>query len=255
MSSTEAKSLRDILNEFLSPLLEWLFAALHPVKKCQSLLLIASEEERAGKSIRLLAASAFVALVVDLPLYYPFGISLKSIEFHLSTFLCLTFVLIACGFSFQAGLRLYGIRSKFSDIVAIYTAYVMCYQPILNLLSYFTTFRFMSLLSAAKVRGLSLDQTVNFLLEHSSRVVKSDDLMTGGSGLCSWLLLTALCVSSAFMAAEVAERYSVTKIKSFSAVSFSVMVLLPFIGVLQSLVLAYIEYTFMVPSGSPPSPS
>jgi hypothetical protein len=190
-------------------------------------------------------ASFVVSLVVFLPLYYYYGIGLSSLEFHLPVFLYLTLGMIGCGFSFWFSLRIYGIRATFSDLMAIYTAYVMCYQPVLNLFSYFVCFRFFGILASAKAQGLNLDQAAHYFFAQSKAYGRSPDFIYFGSRLSSWILLPLGCISSALMAAAVAERYSVPRQKSFSAVAFATVILVPIVAALQWMLIAFTEYVFV----------
>jgi hypothetical protein len=252
MDSVPFTNLKDTLICFIDLFREWFFAALHPARQCQCLLSIRDSDARLAKALKLWMISFVIALVVDLPLYHPYGIGLSSVEFHLSIFVCLTLALVACGFAIHLGLRIYGIRSTFSDVAAVYIAYVMCYQPLLNLLSYFASYRMFSLLALARVQRLDLDRTVGFLLAQATVAGNRHDLTSAGSGLSSLLLLAVSCLCSALMATAFTDRYSVPRLKSFSALAFAMMVLVPPILLLEGVLVAYIEFTFISASGLAP---
>src|ERR1039458_7604691 len=156
MSSGVFENLKSAITGFGAFLVRWFLAALNPMKKCDSLLAIESEAERIRETLKLWEDSFLVSLIVFLPLYVYYGIGLKSLEFHLPIFLFLTLGIIGCGFCFRFSFRIYGIRATFPDSMAIYAAYVMCYQPLLNLFSYFVSFRFFSVLASVKAQGMNL---------------------------------------------------------------------------------------------------
>jgi hypothetical protein len=250
VSSEVFEGLKSALDGFGTLLVEWFLAALNPVRKCHSLLAIKSEAERIRKTLNLWAVSFLVSLTVFLPLYVYYGIGLSSLEFHLPVFLFLTLGIIGCGFCLWLSLRIYGIHATFSDVMAIYTAYVMCYQPLLNLFSYFVYFRFFGVLAAVKAQGLDLSQAAHYFHVQSISLAKSPDFIYFGSRLSSWILLPLGCVSSALMAGTVAGRYSAPREKSFSAVVFATMILVPLVVVIQGMLVAFTEYVFISAKGS-----
>jgi hypothetical protein len=220
------------------------------MEKCASLLAIESEEDRIRETLKLWTSSFLVSLTVFLPLYVYYGIGLKSLEFHLPIFLFLTLGMIGCGFCFWFSLRIYGIHATFSDSIAIYTAYVMCYQPLLNLFSYCVSFRFFSVLASVKAQGLDLGQAAHYFSEQSIALAGNPDLKYFGSRLSSWILLPLGCVSSALMASTVAARYSVPRKKSFSAVVFATIILVPLVVAIQSILIVFTEYVFISAKGA-----
>ena len=76
MPSEEFGGLRKTLNVFLDLFLVWFASATHPVKACEKLLAISSGMLR--ESMKLWTISFLLALVVDLPLYHPFGFRPKE---------------------------------------------------------------------------------------------------------------------------------------------------------------------------------
>jgi hypothetical protein len=249
MSDTAITALKDALAALRDLFLEWFLAALHPITKCQSLLSITDSDERLVAAIKLWTVSFIVALVVDLPLYHPIGIGLSSIEFHLSIFLCLTLAMVSCGLAIHLGLRIFGIRSTFSDVATIYTVYVMCYQPLLNLLTYFASSRMFSILGLARSQGQELDETIRFILAQLVIAGNRNDLTNDVGDLCFLRLLAESCLGSALLASTIADRYSVPRPKSFSALSFAMIVLVPPILFAQGVLVAYVEFIYMSAKG------
>jgi hypothetical protein len=135
-------------------------------------------------------------------------------------------------------------------VIAIYTAYVMCYQPLLNLFSYFVSFRFFGVLASVKAQGLDLGQATHYFVAQANASARSPDFIYFGSRLSSWILLPLGCVSSALIAATVAERYSAPRKKSFSAVVFAATILFPLVVVIQGMLLWFTEYVFITAKGS-----
>jgi hypothetical protein len=245
MTASEIGSAKRWLDNFIDPLQNWLFAAVHPVRTCRELLSESSDKEKVARSIRLLATSFLVSLVVNIPLYHPFGIGLIDMEFHLAEFLYLTIVMVSGAFAIQASLLIYRIKAPFSDVAAIYTVYAMSYQPVINLLCYFSSFRFLSLLNSAKAQKLDLDEVVKMIVTKSAKLAEPNTFSNDSARVCSWLLCALLCITSALITAQIADRYSISKRTSFSAVSFAVIVILPPVGLLEGILLAYFQYTFM----------
>jgi hypothetical protein len=126
----------------------------------------------------------------------------------------------------------------------------MCYQPLVNLLCYFGYLRLFALLGSAKAQGLDLGLTVDFLKSQAVILAKRQDLAYIASKISSWLLLAGSCLSSSFMVSTVAERYSVPKVKSFSAFAFAMTILLPPIALIEGLLVAYTEYVFISVGGT-----
>ena len=244
MSNPSFIDLKKVLGNFRDLFVEWFLAAIHPLNKCQSLLAITDEREKWDSVFRLCLTSFLVALVITLPIYHPYGIELSSIGFHLYSFACLTFTMCACGFAVRLGLVMYGIKCRFSDAMAVYVACVLCYQPIVSALSYFEYLHLFSLLASAKRRGLELDEMLRFVIR-SATATRSSGFIEISTAVCSWLLLTVLCISSALMAITVAESFSVSRLKSFSAFAFSMTILVPPILAMQGLLAAFAVYVFM----------
>ena len=250
MSSGPIVDLKASLDYFLGLFVDWLLAALHPIRNCQSLLSVEDEGERARKTFGLLGTSFAVTIILNLPLYQPYGIGLGSVGFHISSLTCLTFTMIACGLAIQLSLRIYGIKSTLSDTTSIYTACVLCYQPLVAVLSYPSYLRLFSVLSSAKRQGLDLGQTVNLFLAHSATADRSYGFIGISSSLCSCILLALTCICSTLMATVVADRSSASRLKSFSAFAFASMILLPPILVTQGFLGAYVAFNFIELVGS-----
>ena len=245
MSNVTIADLKKSLDYFLDLFVDWLLAAIHPIEKCQSILSIIDEREKWRASLELLGTSFLVSVVLDLPLYQPYGLGLNSPGFHLSCLACLTFAMIACGFAIQLSLKLYGVKATFADITAIYVTSVMSYQPLVALLSYPSYLRLFSGLSSAKRQGFDLGQTVNLFLSQGANIAKSYNFISISSGLSSCFLLAITCIDSALMASIVAERFSVPRLKSFSAFAVATMIFLPPIIALQGFLAAFIVFKFM----------
>jgi hypothetical protein len=90
---------------------------------------------------------------------------------------------------------------------------------------------------------------MGFFVSQSVILAKNQDFIYIGSKLSSWLLLAGSFLSSSFMAATVAERYSVPKVRSFSAFTFAMVTLVPPIAVVQGFLVAYTEYAFISVNG------
>ncbi|MGA3345704.1 MAG: hypothetical protein ABSC76_12620 [Terracidiphilus sp.] len=245
MGSDVSKGFVDALIALRDLLQEWFTSALHPVNTSRDLLAVEDEGERLIKALKIWVTSFIISVGVFLPLYHQYGIGLSSLEFHLSVVLYLTLGMVACGFAIQFGLRIYGIRATLPDVVAVYVAYVMCYQPILNLLSYFGFIQLFSLLGSAKGQGLNWGQTTGFFVAQSAAFANKPDCFQICSKLCSWPLLAVSCVGSALMATSIAEKYSVPRIKCLSAFAFAMVILVPPIIFVQGILLAYTEFAFI----------
>jgi hypothetical protein len=255
MSSGVFEELKSVLVSVGTLLVEWFLAALHPVKKCRSFLAIKSEPERIRRALRLWLDSFLVSLVVYLPLYVYYGIGLKSLEFHLPIFLFLTMGMIGSGFCLWLSLRIYSIRATFPDVIAIYVAYVMCYQPLLNLFSYLVYFRFFGILATVKAQGMDLGQAASFFVAQSVASSNGPDFIYIGSRLSSWIFLPFSCACSALIARTIAERYSAPRKRSFSAVVFATTVLVPIVIAVQWVPIVFTEYVFISAKSSAALPN
>jgi hypothetical protein len=233
------------LEQFLNLFVDWFFAAIHPIETCRSILSITDEREKNRATLKLVVPAFLVSVVLDLALYQPYGPGLSSKEFYLSCFACLTFALIACGFAIRLSLKLYGVKAALADIMAIYATFVISYLPLVTILSYPSYLRLFSGLSSAKRQGFDVGQTVALLLNQGETIAKSNNFIGMSSGLSSCFLLAITCICSAFMASTVAERFSVSRVKSFSAFAFATMFSLPPILVLQGFISAFIVFRFM----------
>jgi hypothetical protein len=244
-SMSSLKDLTDALNDFCGLFVEWFFAALHPIKKCQDLLSIEDERVRVGDAMKLWLTAFLVAVVIDIPLYHSHGIEWNSLGFHLVSFLCLTAAMVISGFAIQISLKMYGIKSISSDIIAMYVAYFMSYQPLIAVLSYFHDLRIFALLDSARLQGLDLAHLISFFQAQSKVYNESLTFIGISSSICLWLAFPLSCIGYALMATTISARYSVSRAKSFSAVAFAVGVLIIPIGVAQGFISSYIVYTFM----------
>jgi hypothetical protein len=249
MSSGVFEDLKSAIAGFGALLADWFLAALNPAKECNRILAFESDSERIREALKLWVASFVVSLFVFLPLYAYYGIGLKALEFHLPIFLFLTLGMIGCGLCLWLSFRIYGIPAAFSDSISVYTAYVMCYQPVLNLFCYFASFRFFGFLASVKAQGLDIPQAAHYLATQSFASTGSPDFIYFGSRISSWLLLPFFCASSALMASTIAARCSVPRRKSFSAVVFGTMVLFPLVAAIQSMLIVFTEYVFISAKG------
>jgi len=245
MTSGSFTDFLDQLGRLRDTFVEWLFAVLRPLEKCQELLTIKDSKTRMSKVLQLWTMSFVIAVVVDLPLYYPLGLGLKNIEFHIIIFLCLTFGLIASGFALNVGLRVYKIPSSFSEVSAIYNSCVMIYQPFLNLFTYFATYRVLSILLVAKKRGLPLLDSLHFFLQQNQNTSHVDSPLNIAVHLSSWILMGLTACCSTLAAIAIANHYRLPQIKAFSAVAFAITMLVPIVGVVQGAIVDYITFTYM----------
>jgi hypothetical protein len=245
VSDETIANLKSSVNNFLNLFVDWLHAAIHPIKTCQSVLSITDEREKLRAALHLLVPAFLLSVVLDLPLYKPYGLGLSNPEFHLSCLACLTFTMIASGFAIQLSLKLYGVKSTFADITGIYITFVMSYQPLVAFLSYPSYLRLFSGLSFAKRQGFDLGQTVHLLLSHGETITTSYNFISISSGISSCFLVALTCIGSALMASTVAERFSVSRLKSLSAFALATMIFLPPIIALQGFLGAFIVFRFM----------
>lgn len=250
MSSGPIVDLKSSVDYFLSLFVDWFLAVIHPIEKCQSFLAIEDEGERWHRTFELVGTSFLITVVLNLPLYEPYGIGLSSMGFHICSLVCLTFTLIASGLAVQLSLKLYGVKSVFSEITSIYIACVMCYQPLVAIFSYPSYLRLFTILDSAKSKGEDLGQIINHLLEHATADSKIYDFISISSGFCSGLLLVLSCVCSTLIATTVAEWYSAPRLKSFSALAFATMIFLPPILIAQDVLFEFIFFRFMRLDGS-----
>ena len=223
---------------------DWLFAALHPLETCRSLLASTSDQARFDQGAKLWLASFLISVVINLPIYHQHGIELSTVEFHLVNLLLLTAAILACGLIFHVGLRMYGVKSIPSDTITMYAAYFVNYQPIAALYSYFANLRFFNILGAAKSRGAGFGSALEILLLHSRASLESTTIVNVGALLSSWLGLITVLMSSTLMANTVARTYSVSRSKSFAAVAFITTVLLLPVFLVEAGVSAYLAFTF-----------
>ena len=243
--SPQLKGVGEALEYFLQLFTEWLHAAVHPVANCRRLLSVTSERQRLHKALRLWGTSFTVALAIDLPLYHFYGIEWSNVGFEVSSFTYMTVALVASGFAILIALRLYGIESSIADVTCIYACYVMCYQPLIVIASYFRDMRVFAVLSSARQHTGELPNMVRLLAAATTSTPDKVDFVVVGSGIGLLLLLPVTSVSSTLMAIDIAERYSVKRIKSFSAVAFATIVLILPIAAAQAIVSAYTLFFFM----------
>jgi hypothetical protein len=234
-------SWENILDFFL----DWTMALVHPIDNCQRLLAITDEKARLRSIFKMWFASVVVSLVVYLPIYHRYGIGLSNIDFEACFILGFTVTLIAYGFAIQAGLRLHHIRSQFSDILAMYAAFFICYQPLYIVVSYPQSFHFFEALNNSKHNGTYFLQAVVLYVRQSHRFATEVNAATVFSTVCSWVLFLAICTSTALLIRAVAEKCATTKEKSFSAITFTSIAILPPLVFLQSFLIAYIVFAFM----------
>lgn len=232
------------LAQFLGLFTDWFFAALHPVKACQSLLTEKSNRIRFDQGAKLWLASFVISAVINLPIYHQHGIELSTIEFHLVTLLLLTTTILVCGFVFHSGLRMYGVKSTPAETTTMYAAYFVNYQPIAALYSYFANERLFDILGEAKNQGADFGGAFGILAFHSRVTLEKTTFVNIGALLSTWAGLVVLLISSTLMAHTVARTYSAPRSKSFAAVAFITMVLLLPIFLIEGLLSAYLAYTF-----------
>ena len=190
-----------------------------------------------------------MALAIDLPLYHFYGIEWSNVGFEVSSFAYMTVALVASGFAILIALRLYGITSTIADVTCIYVCYVMCYQPVIVIACYFRDMRVFAVLSSARQHAGELPNMVRLLAAATTTAPDKVDFVVVASGIGLLLRLPVTSVGSTLMAIDIAERYSVKRIKSFSAVAFATIVLILPIAAAQTIVSAYTLFFFMGVSG------
>lgn len=237
--------LTEELSNFIERIPAWWFAVLHPIDTCNNLLSIKNEMERCHKVVDMWLTAFFISLIIDLPLYHLHGIEFESFGFHLFIFLSLTFIMLASVFAFKIGLTLFSISSRFSDILAIYVACVLLYEPLFVIFQCFSEFRYLAVIDTIKRQHLHLRQAMNFFSVYAQSSARDVDFINVGSTLCSWLGLGLICVLSTLMAIVIAERYSASRIKSFSAVILTTTIFVVPLVALEIFLTTYATYVFM----------
>lgn len=222
---------------------DWMFAVVRPIDNCKRLLSIIDEEERRRAISKLWLMSVVISIITYLPLSHRYGIEWNTAGFDVCFLLGFTTIMFTSGFAIQVGLRLRRIRSRLSDILAIYTAFVVCYEPLYIVASYPQSHRLFDGLNDSKHKGMYFLQSLELYFSQSlATEVNATDVL---STVCSWVLLLAFCTSTALIARTIAEKCGATKLNSFSAITFASAAVLAPLAVVQSLVIAYIVFSFM----------
>jgi hypothetical protein len=255
MAESGAKDVVETLDRFLRAFLEWLYAARHPTATCRRLLSISDSWQRLCAALRLCLISFIVSAVLYFPIYKLYGIDLGTLEFHLSNFLYLVVGVVACGFAFWAGFKIWGVSSTFADLTCVYTAYLACYQPLLALFSFLQEFQFVANVSAAKGRSLDIGQAAKYFLDWTVSSGSTLNFVNVSETILRWLPVPFLLAACALMARSISERYSVPRVKAISALSFATAVFVMPIVFAQAAATVFTVYAFVSPSGSlPPRP-
>lgn len=233
------------LDDFASSFTDWLLAVFHPVATCGSLLSELSERAQLRRTFSLWTASVIVSFAVQLPLLHQVGIEWNSTGYVVASFVVLTGVLVASGLCLQLSLRLYGIRSSFANVVSICFAYLMSYQPVLELLTYTQNARMFAALRFAKSHNMYFHQALWLFLKQAQASPQQLDFDFVVSNLASWVLLAGLCVSISLMMRTISDKYKVARVNAFRAIVFGIINVMFPIGLAQSYLIGYVVYSFM----------
>jgi hypothetical protein len=233
------------LETFANLLPDWVMAVLHPIDTCRRLLSITDERERIVEILKLFGVSATVSIVIYLPLSHKYGIEVTTAGFDTCYLLGFVMVFIACGFALHLGLRLRRIRSRLSDILAIYTAFFVCYQPLYVVASYYQTYQLFEFLNDSKHKGMYFVQAIEAYFNLGRQVATDLNVGNAASNVFGWALVIVLCISTALLVTTVAETCATTKRKAFSAISLTSAAILIPLSFVQWFVISYIVFAFM----------
>jgi hypothetical protein len=233
------------LEKIFGFLLDWTIAIVHPIDTCRRLLSMSDERERFQAILKLWLASVVISIVAYLPVSHKYGIDLNTVGFDACFLLGFTAILVASGFAIQIGLRLRHVSSRLSDVLAMYTAYFVCYEPLCIVASYPQSYHFFDALNTSKHEGIYFLQALKLYVGEPHPFATAVDAANIFSTVCSWVLLPVLCTSTALLVRTVAETCDTTKLNSFSAITFtSIAILLP-LTVVQSFIITYVVFAFM----------
>ncbi len=153
--------------------------------------------------------------------------------------------LLVSGIALKVSLRMYGIRASWEDLSAIYTAYVLCYQPIVEVLTYDTDARFFNSLALAKGRGMSFHHALWLYLDQALNTPQRLDAAYVLHSVIAWMLLVALCISMSLIVNTIAAHYRVSRATVLGATAFTMSVLMIPIGILETYLNGYATYSFL----------
>lgn len=251
MAESGTKDVMEALDRFLREFLEWFHAASHPSATCRRLLQINDPRERLRAALKLCLTSFIVSAVLYIPIYRLYGIEWGALGFQLCNFLYLIAGVVACGFAFWAGLRIWGVSSTLADMTSIYTAYLVCYQPVLAIFSFLQELQFVANVSAAKGQSLQIGQAARYFLNQAVSSGGTLNLLNVSETILRWLPAPLLLASFALMARSISERYSVQKHRAISALGFATAIFVIPVVLTQTAAMVFTVYAFVSPSSSP----
>ena len=225
---------------------EWLESLCHPYLTCAK---IVSDEnsprDRISKSLRIWGISFLLSLILQLPLYRLTGIDWKDAQFHSSNLVIALLVLFLNGSMTHLALRMFKIRSKLEDTLAIYTVIVGCFAPFLAILSYPETLQKLLLLQHVRQENLGLIAAVGrFFNTENTDANSYFDQVTSGAGeiavISNLLLLTTFTN-------VISIHYQIDKYRVSSAIVMSAVFVLPLILILTSMNLL-VQYVAINPT-------
>ena len=208
----------------------WFRALANPIGTVNEVI----RKEEAGDVadvVKLWTTSILVSLVIQLPSFQLFGISWTNLGFELTYIMTLALNLLGYGLAIHLALRLFRIPSRFRSTMALFSVMVSIVGPISAFLSLPSSITMLQIVRDAKTQNMDLMQGV---ATYTTRVNGSSVSSEFIQALSPIFIILGLCMFVAFTEV-LAQRYVVSRRRSYLAVMASFFLLTPVLAVSGAL--------------------